>query len=367
MSSSQPLVPINRLPPETLTEIFSHTLSSGVRFMLCSPKFKSPISSPWALSLVCRSWKTLVYSTPSFWSSLSIDFVAASEVCRRREIDIQRVGTLTEALIRAFQNSLLRSRDHPLHISIISDSDFTAIQFLPQVLLLCLEHCKRWEGAYLEFWCDMLDLRFPNLLEVLEKDCSGNKRSFPRLRNISLKGPGSLSTPASIPSGSWLRIFQDSPLLSSVWFRGDPHLFPELGGVFTWSNLTQFSTEMSSVWLFTRCNEILRTMHRLTVFKLTLSPYPSQPNIPGAEISFRDAELPELQDFWIFLDDGGPYDLSMMFKVLPRTPRLSSFSLQPRKTVSITDDFLQNSPTSSPGRGVPSPFSKSIICRLVRR
>ncbi|KAF9442659.1 hypothetical protein P691DRAFT_764974 [Macrolepiota fuliginosa MF-IS2] len=176
----------------------------------------------------------------------------------------------------------------------------------------------------------------------MEKDASGNKRSLPRLRNIYLKGPGATSTPASISPTSWLRIFRNSPLLSSVWFRGDPHLFPELGELFEWSNITEFSTVISSVELFSRCNKILCAMPRLTVFKLTFAPYGAQPNTTeNGDISFHPgAQLPELRDFWVCLDQGGPFDLSLVFRIFPRAPRLSRFSLQPTNSVSITDSFL---------------------------
>jgi len=194
----------------------------------------------------------------------------------------------------------------------------------------------------MEFWWDALDWRCPNLLEIIGKDVDGNRWTFPRLQNLFLKGPGSLSTPAHIPKTSWLHILEEAPSLSAVHIKGDPHLVPDLPGILNWSHLTRFSTEMSSVELFLACCNILCACPKLTVFKLTLSPYSSQPQ-PSVELHgtpSRDSELSELRDFWILLQGNGRFDLSLIFKMFPRAPRLSNLSLQPTQSIRMTDDFL---------------------------
>lgn len=342
-SPTQPTLPVHKLPLEIYIKIFSLALSSDLRLTLIS-HLDTPISSPWALARVCTYWESIIYSTPSFWSSLVIDFLPISDVCAKRKVDQENARRLTYSLIRAVGIALTRSRDHPLQIALSSSSDSSAIQFLPEVLSLCLEHSKRWEGAYMEFWWDALDWGCPNLLDAIGRDADGNRWSFPQLRNLFLKGPGSVSVAAPTPRTSWLYIFQEAPSLSALHIKGDPHLVPELQGVLDWSQLTQFSTEMSSVDLFLKCCHILCACPKLAVFKLTLSPYPPppQPNIevPNHGIPLQDAELSELRDLWICLGGTGYLDLSLIFRTFPRTPRLLRMSLQPAQSIRIMNSFL---------------------------
>ncbi|TFK22297.1 hypothetical protein FA15DRAFT_671679 [Coprinopsis marcescibilis] len=60
------LVPIRQMPPDILQEIFSHCLPTS-HFPLLS--IRCP---PLLLTLVCKSWGSIVYSSPRLWSALHV-------------------------------------------------------------------------------------------------------------------------------------------------------------------------------------------------------------------------------------------------------------------------------------------------------
>ncbi|KDQ62007.1 hypothetical protein JAAARDRAFT_123034, partial [Jaapia argillacea MUCL 33604] len=60
------LAPIRRLPPEIISKIFAHTLGPG----LVDP-LKHPL--PVLLTHVCSYWRHIALSTPTLWSSLSVE------------------------------------------------------------------------------------------------------------------------------------------------------------------------------------------------------------------------------------------------------------------------------------------------------
>ncbi|KAJ7656491.1 hypothetical protein DFH06DRAFT_1045850 [Mycena polygramma] len=85
---------------------------------------------PWALSAVCRSWRTLVLSQPTFWNSICLDFAD----------DDYEPPSFAE-LKPKLQLLLARSAQAPLHITFracfCTDRERRALDLLAQ-------QCKRW-------------------------------------------------------------------------------------------------------------------------------------------------------------------------------------------------------------------------------
>ncbi|KDQ61995.1 hypothetical protein JAAARDRAFT_190695 [Jaapia argillacea MUCL 33604] len=73
------LAPIRRLPPEILSKIFTHTLSSGFVHL-------SIHRLPVLLTHVCSYWRQIALSTSTLWSSLIIDPHDDEELARIRPI-----------------------------------------------------------------------------------------------------------------------------------------------------------------------------------------------------------------------------------------------------------------------------------------
>ncbi|KAJ7231042.1 hypothetical protein B0H12DRAFT_1029654, partial [Mycena haematopus] len=67
------LSPLRRMPPELLTEIFSSTLPSSKEAWSGRRKHYMDHSS-WVLSHVSSRWRTISLSTPSMWSSITINY-----------------------------------------------------------------------------------------------------------------------------------------------------------------------------------------------------------------------------------------------------------------------------------------------------
>ncbi|KAF7337861.1 hypothetical protein MVEN_02009100 [Mycena venus] len=67
----------SRLPPELVVLIFLYCLPDD--------EFVTPslTTAPLLLSVVCRRWREIAFSTPKLWSSLSLEFTAMRE--RRKE------------------------------------------------------------------------------------------------------------------------------------------------------------------------------------------------------------------------------------------------------------------------------------------
>lgn len=90
--------PVNRLPPEILSNIFFFALETPVRVFDLT-------GGPWSLALVCRQWRTIVLESPRLWTS----------------IEVATSGDLRHAYARApaFITDILgRSKSAPLDVSL---------------------------------------------------------------------------------------------------------------------------------------------------------------------------------------------------------------------------------------------------------
>ncbi|TDL19029.1 hypothetical protein BD410DRAFT_774415, partial [Rickenella mellea] len=85
------LTPARRLPPELVSEIFTHaTVYGGLdNLMLPRPRVSE---APLKLGRICRRWRQIALSTPSLWSSVTIPQNWAIEGLQEW---IRRAGALT--------------------------------------------------------------------------------------------------------------------------------------------------------------------------------------------------------------------------------------------------------------------------------
>ncbi|KAJ7631311.1 hypothetical protein DFH06DRAFT_1140563 [Mycena polygramma] len=121
-----PFSRLHELPVELVFLIFAFTMPPFTP----SSGFLGLREGPWALSAVCRSWRTLVLSQPTFWNSICLDFAD----------DDYEAPSFAE-LKPKLQLLLARSAQAPLHITFracfCTDRERRALDLLAQ-------HCERW-------------------------------------------------------------------------------------------------------------------------------------------------------------------------------------------------------------------------------
>lgn len=113
-----------RLPVESLSTIFFHTLSDD----RCGPP-------PIVLTLVCRRWREVAISISRLWSQLTLPKAPSGEDC-------------LESFFKVITAWLLLSRDVPLSITLdISDESRTHV--VERYLHLICDHSPRWKAVNL--------------------------------------------------------------------------------------------------------------------------------------------------------------------------------------------------------------------------
>ena len=203
----KPLIsPIYVMPPEILTAIFTfvcekHVFSS--RHPLAAIK----------LSMVYGRWKDIVFSTPSLWASIAIDFDNGTR-------DVHGINQITMLFLE-------RSKAAPLRLSLVLPGGKGDINEGTETLLRSLtDHCECWEHLSLE---NITRVRFP--LSIFEPVCG----RVPLLKSLSLvKAEGDTS--------SWIRpftCFNDCPALSTIRISPDLFEFGQQGIDLPWA---QFET-----------------------------------------------------------------------------------------------------------------------------
>ena len=191
--------PCTRLPFEVVAEIFVNCLPSS---MFIAP---SPYHAPILLSHVSASWRSISFSIPRLWSSLSIDL-------RRRvrnksvESDELMVGTW-----------LSRAGTCPLSISMASDIAITR-----EFLDIFFSFCSQWRHVKIN---SLAPSEFPQKLQVPVLE------SFELIvRDFSSEYDQQLSTVLHWPTASGLRKF--------CWINSG-HEYHRLG--LNWSQLTHIT------------------------------------------------------------------------------------------------------------------------------
>ncbi|KIM45499.1 hypothetical protein M413DRAFT_24692 [Hebeloma cylindrosporum] len=164
--------PWRKLPSDILRAIFQKTIT---------------LTPPWALSQVCRPWRTLIHSTPTLWSCITIDFNTKptrhpSEENRLKQIlqrSANKQSANTDLWIRSQEDRLKlvlqRSANADLHISIrgiMNQGDKRL-----SLLLILVAHSERWRYLHLEL---TLDTEAVTALQAV-------KGHLPRLSQLHLK------------------------------------------------------------------------------------------------------------------------------------------------------------------------------------
>ncbi|KAJ7147860.1 hypothetical protein C8R43DRAFT_1129417 [Mycena crocata] len=205
-------VPIHRLPPELLCEIFipfsqptpeTHNQTpDGERASIAKRKLLQ-------LSSVCSHWHILIMGTPSLWSHVS--------VTTQLWPGISADGGASGSVFDALKTALRRAGQHPLAISVACRGSPASIR--RSVLALLGEHERRWQHLELDVQC-LSDLQDISLMEG-ELDA---------LETLTLVGDRQI-----VSADIWT--FETAPRLTRVAFDGPPGECPRL----PWRQLRSFT------------------------------------------------------------------------------------------------------------------------------
>ncbi|KAF7371152.1 ABC protein [Mycena sanguinolenta] len=132
------LSPLQRMPPEVLSEIFSWTLPSNSDTLSIGFDMAH---APWVLTRISSSWRAACLSTPSLWSRIVIDN-APSDPSRN----------YSRALIEAHIH-----RAQKLHVHFYGSSETDSDRQIQKFVLLS-KHSSRWEELSLGLTSEILPL-----------------------------------------------------------------------------------------------------------------------------------------------------------------------------------------------------------------
>ncbi|KAJ6589324.1 hypothetical protein B0H19DRAFT_1103588 [Mycena capillaripes] len=192
--------PVLTLPYDIVSTIFVEFIPT---FPSCPPLF-GPLS-PTSLGHICRTWRTIAFSTPVLWRAISFGVSAEAEQGR---VDLG---------FELFESWLARSCSLPLSIQLEQPTTTSSPPFLTSFILAILPHFLRVE--HLKLFC-MIDLQqIPLHLEY----------SMPSLRSLELLCPWFRKSDVHVAA------FFNAPQLQSVHLRFlDKHSLLQL----PWGQLT---------------------------------------------------------------------------------------------------------------------------------
>ncbi|KAF5354195.1 hypothetical protein D9756_007138 [Leucocoprinus leucothites] len=212
MPDPQAAALINRLPPETLGEIFSFVPSQGIQLVQRN-------TYPWWLTFVCKLWRDVVILTPQLWATIIVYL---------DPLRVSRIDTRGDSLVAAWQLCLERSGDYPLTVTIESTSTDT-MSFVQRLLLPLMKHARQWEKMI---------FGFP--VHLLTPFVHNSSLRFPRLCDLMLRG-GHHDTPSDLQPPKH-QLFPHAPVLSRVQFQ--EFLYPPSLLKISWAQIT----ELCLVW-----------------------------------------------------------------------------------------------------------------------
>jgi hypothetical protein len=188
--------PIRTIPPEILSEIFSHCLVDDTEII-------DVAKAPLLLTFACSRWRTVAISTPRLWSSVHV-----------------KRGVVSMEMLQTW---LLRSSNFPLTLAV----DATYLE--DYAVCLCIEtlipHCRRWQDV-------KLILPGP-LLSMLDAVAG----SVPLLQKVHIG-----TTESMIPS---LDAFEVAPMLCDVTFAKNP---PPMSLRLPWLQLKRCDMLVAGDW-----------------------------------------------------------------------------------------------------------------------
>ena len=192
-------VTFNSLPIELQNEIFFFCMSPFPRFSIKE--------APIVLARVCRTWRSIVLSTPRLWSSFEVEIQGSGPSGLLHDI----------RLMHRMKVWLERSSCSPLSVRLVYNSVGRVSDDRSTQLLAALEsHARRWRNAH-----------FTLPAASLAKLQPFPPNSFPTLRSLTFKVTGVRSSPSDPP----LNIFAMNipwPQLTGLDLQLEPSNLPTL-------------------------------------------------------------------------------------------------------------------------------------------
>jgi hypothetical protein len=260
LSHTSRVAPISTLPNELLAEIFIRSTPN----LITLPCTIFDNSFPWALSLVCKWWRSVVLGTPELWANIWLqyslskskgarDFEARTKIAH---IGLARSADSFVSLKVTF--SILHSEDWGMLTSLISNHAHRLIRLELNVL-----------GKILGELPPFRQMHFDNLKDV------------------------SISSHYGIPQSLPFTLFQNSPLLRVLELKADLSLLT-MAQDLPWAQLTSLS--MKRTWgralSANLAHIILRQCSNLNHLYITLS---SEEQPGSADIVIKTLPCPFLQ------------------------------------------------------------------------
>ncbi|KAJ7454062.1 hypothetical protein B0H11DRAFT_2070172 [Mycena galericulata] len=278
--------PVLTLPNEIVSEIFIHFLPP---YPKCPPIIG--LRSPRLLSLICRKWREIAFSTPALWRAVGLSL-------RKKERFVQQ--------LRLLEQSLGRSGSSPLSIKLqyrASDGSPSSVLDLDQFLQTIVSHSSHCEHLYIPV----------ELLPSLRSPA-------PVLRSLILGGTfgvevQELQLPSSVPT------FFSGPLLHKVTLRlYTPAFYP----VLPWSQLTVLFVH----WISTGdCARVLRQAINLVYCQLWIF------HVEAEELS--DITLLQLETLRLRMSLGS------------ETRFMNALTLPALRSLQLQEHFIQPNPVST--------------------
>ncbi|KAJ7072769.1 hypothetical protein C8F01DRAFT_1105150, partial [Mycena amicta] len=236
------LSPVRLVPPEILSEVFCHLAPTLP--LASDPQREQVEHPPWALALVCRSWRAVALSLPQLWSTLDIrvpsvplpphHYEEGRTTPFYHEQQVHFIGGCNiESTLEWMIASIRRSGNRPLSFRLWADHDTAGI-----LLDVLLRYSARWYRVLFIGLSRSLGRRlcqnFWSLREIVFADCKGLAVDFsaPRLSGFGVTAPEYIDN-FDLP---WLGLTEFSES-SSFFSFGDMSLAEKLSTYSRLSNL----------------------------------------------------------------------------------------------------------------------------------
>ena len=216
------LIPISRLPPETLATIFT--------FLSASAWSEKPAHVEWInVAHVCGRWRDITFDHPRFWSYVNFSKLSSAgvgEILARAKMAPLHLeaeftsGTWMPLRSQIFERQLAAHISHTRHL-VINESVESALQRLPSSapLLEFLSLSQRYvalDDATIPDY--LLNCTAPSLtsLELEKCDISWKSPLLKGLRNLQILG---ISTKVRPKLEDWLDALNEMPKLEELFIQ----------------------------------------------------------------------------------------------------------------------------------------------------
>lgn len=184
------VVPVQRCPPEILSEIFLFCLANSFEMEVCSDE-----SAPLLLGQICSHWRKVAVSTPRLWTSMSFGILLRNSAS---ETELAKVW-------------LMRAYKCPLSIK-FGDYATSTESNSSSVIDLLVSTCDRWQDLHLSLPSHMADSFSPVRGRLFRLKSLSIRQSWadslcrwsalgeaPQLRNLCLDDPRNITNILDLP------------------------------------------------------------------------------------------------------------------------------------------------------------------------